>query len=371
MNNQLIYQIALTMIEGVGDVLGRNLLENFGSAEDVFAAKASALEKVQGIGHALSAKIKHPDVLRRAEEELSFIDKNNISCYFMPDKNYPSLLRECGDAPLLIYFKGKCDLNSSKIISIVGTRKPTDYGRSMTEKLIAELAQSLPDLVVVSGLAYGIDITAHRSALKRQLPTVAVLAHGLDRLYPLTHHSIAAEMLEHGGLLTEFPSGTNPDKMNFVRRNRLIAGLSSATVVVESAERGGSLITSGIAFSYNRDVFAFPGRSIDPSSQGCNRIISENQAKLITHASDIIRCMNWEIDAKEVKKPQQAVQTELFLDHGPAPQVLALIRKKGKMHLNQIAAELNIHVKDLMSVLTNLEIDGKISSMPGNTYNIR
>ena len=243
MTDNRIYQIGLTMISGVGDILARQLLQTCGDAEAVFTEKQQVLEKIPGFGSATAAAIKRPEVLLQAEKELVFIEKNQITCYFLTDENYPKRLKECTDAPVLLYFKGSADLNASRIISVVGTRHATEYGRAMTEELVQSLSYAIPDLLIVSGLAYGIDICAHRSALKVNLPTIGVLAHGLDRIYPSSHRSVAVEMLDHGGLLSEFHSGTEPDKPNFVRRNRIVAGMADATIVIESAEKGGSLIT--------------------------------------------------------------------------------------------------------------------------------
>lgn len=231
MTDKQIYQIGLTMINGVGDILARHLLEALGDAEAVFTEKRQSLEKIPGIGDSIITEIKRADVLLRAEKELAFAQKNGISIYFLKDMNYPERLRECPDAPVLFYFKGNADLNAAHIISVVGTRRASAYGQEVTERLLRDLSVIFPDLLVVSGLAYGIDICAHRNALKNQLPTVGVLAHGLDRIYPPVHRSTAVEMLERGGLLTDFPSGTNPDRQNFIRRNRIVAGLADATIV--------------------------------------------------------------------------------------------------------------------------------------------
>ncbi|MEG1545542.1 MAG: DNA-processing protein DprA, partial [Tannerellaceae bacterium] len=293
MESQLIYQIGLTKINGVGDITARQLLLSLGDAEAVFTEKNRLLEKIPNIGTKTITAIKDPQVLVEAEKELAFIEKNHIRTYFLADDNYPKRLRECADAPILFYFKGQTDLNAQRIVSIVGTRSITDYGRSLTETLLKDLAASFPDMLIVSGLAYGVDICAHRNALKQGLPTVGVLAHGLDRIYPPSHRGTAVEMLQQGGLLTEFTSGTMPDRPNFVMRNRIVAGLADATIVVESAEKGGSLITADIAFSYARDVFTFPGRTTDVHSRGCNALIQQNKAALITSAADLMRALRW------------------------------------------------------------------------------
>jgi DNA processing protein len=367
MQKQLLYQVGLTMINGIGDILGRQLLQTLGEAEAVFSEKPNLLAKIPGIGKTLIAEIKRPEALERAEKELSFIEKNQITCYFLTDKDYPVRLRECPDAPLLFYFKGKADLSAQRIVSIVGTRKITDYGKDITDKLLNQLAQAFPDMVVVSGLAYGIDIQAHRSALKYKLPTVAVLAHGLDRIYPPGHRQTAVEMLEEGGLLTDFPCGTNPDKPNFIKRNRIIAGLADATIVIESADKGGSLITSDIAFSYGRDVYAFPGRTTDIRSQGCNRIIRQNKAGLITCAADFISAMCW--DAPET--PVQPVQTELlFPENETGSRIMAIMRERKEIHINDLAVETGLPVHELAGTLFELEIDGFVKITPGSVYKL-
>jgi DNA processing protein len=356
------------MINGVGDILGRQLLQSLGDAESVFAAKTRTLEKIPGIGRTLAAEIKNAETLRKAEKELAFIEKNKISCLFLTDNAYPSRLRDCPDAPLLIYFKGNADLNAQRIVSIVGTRKATHYGQELTEALISGLSSLFPDLLVVSGLAYGIDVCAHRNALKYTLPTVAILAHGLDRIYPSAHRATAIKMLEQGGLLTDFPSGTDPDKPNFVRRNRIVAGLADATVVVESADKGGSLITASIAFSYGRDVFSFPGRTTDRHSQGCNRIIRQNKAGLITCANDLIMAMNWDIPAASKPEP---VQTEcLFSENEDNNRILHLLREKKELHINQLAIATNIPVYQLSSILFDMEMEGLVKAIPGNRYKL-
>ncbi len=369
MTDKRIYQIGLTMINGVGDILARQLLQAIGDAEGIFAEKRQTLEKIPGIGSLLAGEIKRPEVLSRAEKELAFVEKNRIACYFLTDETYPFRLKECPDAPILFYFKGNTDLNARRIISIVGTRHATAYGRELTEALLKDLAQAIPDLLVVSGLAYGIDICAHRNALHNQLPTVGVLAHGLDRIYPAVHRATAVEMLSTGGLLTDFPSGTEPDRPNFLKRNRIIAGLSDCTLVVESAEKGGSLVTADIAFSYGREVYSFPGRVNDEHSKGCNNLIRQNKAGLITSASDLLAALCW-----EVGKSALPVQTELLFTNisqqAETNPVLEAIRRHKEIHLNQLAVELEMPVHQLSSLLFELEINGRIKALPGNVYRL-
>lgn len=359
----MLYQIALTMIYGVGYVHSRQLLDYYGTAEAIFAEKERLLERIPGIGAKTAAEIKNPQVLSRAEAELAFMEKNKIKGLFITDEDYPARLRECVDAPLLLYTKGNIDLNKKRVISIVGTRNATAYGREQTELLVAELSKVFPDLQIISGLAFGIDICAHRAALKNNLSTIAVLAHGLDRIYPGVHRGTAIEMLQQGGLVTDFPSETNPDRPNFVKRNRIVAGLSDATIVVESAEKGGSLITADIAFSYNRDVFSFPGRASDPQSRGCNKLIRLNKSGLITCAADLIAAMGWE------ENKAKAVQTTLpFAEEPDDNPITTLIRQNKDMHINDLAIKLEMTISELSVLLFELEMEGKIKALPGGRY---
>lgn len=368
MTDSRIYQIGLTMINGIGDVLARHLLETVGNAEMIFTERSAALQKIPGISGSLAAEIKRPEVLLRAEQELAFAEKNRVRLYFFSEADYPARLKECPDAPILFYLKGNADLNAPRILSIVGTRKATDYGKGLTESFIKELAASFPDTLIVSGLAYGIDICAHRNALKFDLPTVAVLAHGLDRIYPPLHRPTAVEMVQQGGLLTDFPTGTIPNKPNFIKRNRIVAGLSDATLVVESAEKGGSLITADIAFSYGRDVFAFPGRVRDLNSKGCHWLIRQNKAALITSADDLIAALCWDVNAPALSLPQQA--EILFPDHPQNEKLMALLREHGEIHINQLAVEMDLPVHQVLSLLFELEMDGQIRGLPGDRYKL-
>ena len=366
MGTNRLYEIALTQIKGVGDITARQLLSSCGSAEAIFKEKKQLLEKIPGIGSYTINEICKPEPLNRAAEELLFIEKNNIQTYFIDEESYPKRLRECEDAPILFYYKGNAPLERKRIISIVGTRKITPYGVDLTEQLLKELSQTIPDLLVVSGLAYGVDIAAHRSALKNNLDTVAVLAHGLDRIYPPTHRSTAVEMLDKGGLLTDFPSQTTPDKQNFIKRNRIVAGISDATIVVESAEKGGSLITSDIAFSYGRDVYAFPGRTNDPASKGCNDLIRQNKAGLITSAEDLILALCW--DVAETKK--EAIQTTLYFDLTPEQQQLMALIEVEDQRIDELAELLNLPIHQLSATLFDLEMRGMIKNIPGGVYRI-
>ena len=369
MTDKRIYQIGLTMINGVGDILARHLLQALGEAEAVFTEKQQLLGRIPGIGSNIAAEIKRPEILQRAEKELAFIEKNNISCYYLTDTDYPVRLRECPDAPILFYFKGNTNLDATRIISIVGTRNATEYGRELTESLIKDLAKVIPDLLVVSGLAYGIDICAHRNALYNRLPTVAVLAHGLDRIYPSCHRNTAVEMLESGGLLTDFPSGTEPDRPNFLRRNRIVAGISDCTIVVESAEKGGSLITAELAEGYHRDCFAFPGRINDEYSKGCNRLIRDNKASLLLSAEDLVQAMGWNIPTTSSEKVN--VQRSLFLDLSEEEQkIVSILEKQGNLQINSLVVEADIPVHKINAILFELEMKGVVRVLAGGMYQL-
>lgn len=369
MNDNLFYQIALTMINGVGGITSRQLLNIYGDAKSIFKEKQQNLERIPGIGSVLSEAIKNPEVLLKAEREIQFIEKANIQVLLTDNPIYPSRLKECPDAPLVLYYKGNANLNAEHIISIVGTRHATNYGQEITAKLIEDISYQFPDTLIVSGLAYGIDVCAHRNALSNNLDTVAILAHGLDRIYPAAHRQYAVEMLNHGGLLTDFPSLTDPDRPNFLKRNRIIAGLSEATIVIESAEKGGSLVTADIAFSYSRDVFAFPGRAGDIYSTGCNNLIKQNKAGLITSANDLIDALGWQKIKKSTFK-----QTEMFFsDSSDSPQtqqVLKLFEANEELNINQMTKLTELSIQELTSILFDLEMDGRIQILPGNMYKL-
>ena len=278
-NNKLIYQIGLTLIRGIGDVNGKKLVAYCGSPEAIFKESTSALLKIPGIGKSTVNSIKSQKVLDRAESEIEFINKFKIKPLFYTDPDYPARLLNCEDNPLMLYYKGNADVNSQRVIAIVGTRRATNYGKSRCEEIIDDLKNR--NVLVVSGLAYGIDSCAHRSSLEFGMNTIGVLGHGLDRIYPAHNRKLAEKMINQGGLLTEFFSNTNPDRENFPKRNRIVAGMSDAVLVIESAEKGGALITADIANSYNRDVFAFPGNINSKYSEGCNRLIKSHKAALI------------------------------------------------------------------------------------------
>ncbi|NDW08884.1 DNA-processing protein DprA [Dysgonomonas sp. 520] len=367
-DEKLLYQIALTKINGVGDITARQLLEVIGDEKEIFMSSKKNLMSVRGIAHCLVEEILNPEVLRKAEKELDFVLKNNIQTYFISDDNYPFRLKECLDAPALLYYKGNADLNNTKIISIVGTRKSTNYGNSFCEKFVEDISKNLPQALIVSGLAYGIDIQAHKAALKNNLPTVGVLAHGLDRIYPSSHRNTAIEMVKNGGLLTEFPSETEPERYNFVRRNRIVAGMADAVIVIESDKKGGSLITAEIANSYNKDVFATPGRTTDKYSAGCNQLIEDNKAIILQSAESFLRFMNWDTSKK---KQAQAKQRQLFLDLSENEQaVYDILFQSESVHINLLSSQVEISVSQLFPTLLEMEMKGIIEPQPGGLYKL-
>jgi DNA processing protein len=370
MNQSLIYKIGLTLVKGVGDIVAKQLLQTVNDAEVLFREKKRLLERIPGITSRILASLGDPQILIRAEQELNFVQKNNIQVFFFDDDNYPKRLRDCIDAPVLLYFKGGANLNAAKIISIVGTRHATDYGKEVTETIISEMAGIYPEMLIVSGLAYGIDIIAHRASLKSGLPTVAVLAHGLDRIYPPMHRNIAVDMLSDGGLLTDFMSQTNPDRQNFVKRNRIIAGVADCTLVIESAVSGGALITAEIASSYGKDVFAIPGKINAPYSRGCNKIIRENKAALVESAADIVQALCWETKAGKVP---DAVQQSLFIELNEQEQAVhnLLLQHREGLQVNLLAIQLDVPVSRLSMTLFELEMKGIVRCMAGGVYRIR
>lgn len=367
--DKLLYQIALTKIPGVGDITARNLLSIVGDEEEIFKSNRQSLSKIQGVSSKLVDEILNPEVLRNAERELFFVEKNNISTFFISDKGYPNRLRECADAPVLLYFKGNVNFNADKIVSIVGTRNSTNYGNSFCESFVEELSSISSDILIISGLAYGIDIQAHKSALKYKLPTIGVLAHGLDRIYPSSHRQTAKEMIEHGGVLTEFPSNTDPDRFNFVRRNRIVAGMADAVIVVESDEKGGSLITAEIANSYCKDVFAVPGRIGDKYSRGCNKLIASHKADLFQSTEYFLDQMGWDRGSQKGKR--KSIQKELFIElSDEEQQIVNKLTDKKTLHIDQLTLELNVPSYQLFTTLLDLEMKGVIRNLPGNLYTL-
>ena len=364
-----IYSIALTMVPGIGHIGAKHLIGGMGNAVDVFRLRKEIPERIPEVSQRVIEALDCPQAVLRAEQEYEFIRKNRISCLSFHDEAYPSRLRECEDAPVVLFFKGNADLNSLHILNMVGTRNATDYGTQICASFLRDLKALCSDVLVVSGLAYGIDIHAHREALANELPTVGVLAHGLDRIYPHVHRKTAVDMLEKGGLLTEFLSGTNPDRHNFISRNRIVAGMCDATIVIESAEKGGSLITAELAEGYHRDCFAFPGRMSDEYSKGCNRLIRDNKASLLLSAEDFVQAMGWNMQTTLSEKI--SVQRSLFIELSEEEQkIVAILEKLGNLQINSLVVEADIPVNKMTALLFELEMKGVIRVLAGGMYQL-
>ncbi len=358
----LFHLLALQQIEGVGDIMAKKLINHCGSASAVFETKNSQLAAIDGIGSVLLRNLKNKSVFEKAEQELQFIKSNEIEVAYFQDENYPDRLKHCIDGPVLLFSSGNINLQNKKIISIVGTRQITSYGMEFCRKLIEDLAPLDP--VIVSGFAYGVDIFAHQLAIEHNLQTIGVVAHGLNQIYPKTHKKYVAKVEQNGGFMTEFWSSSNPEKENFVRRNRIVAGIAEATIVIESAERGGSLITANIANDYNRDVFAVPGRVTDKYSAGCNNLIKTQKANVLTSAADLVYILNWEIQSKA--KP---VQKQLFVTLEPDEQkVYDYLLKTGKELMDIIALRCDFPIYKISGMLLNMELKGVIRPLPGKLF---
>lgn len=360
----LKHKIALGLIPRIGDINARKLVSHFGSVEAVFQESYRNLVKIPGIGTGLASCITERSYLDLAEKETEYITRNKIKTYFYLDNDYPFRLRQCDDSPVVFFFMGDCDLDSAKILSVVGTRNATHRGREICEKIIGGLSDGNPDLIIVSGLAYGIDIFSHKAALANNLQTIGVLGHGFKTIYPSVHTSIAKSMVGKGGLLTDFLSDALPERNNFLKRNRIIAGLSDATLVVESGVKGGALITADIANSYNRDVLAVPGRPDDQWSAGCNALIRNNKAALVESSDDIEYFLNWK---SEKSKPP--VQRSLFSELDENEKLIyELLVKQGEMNIDAICRTTGIPVYKLSSLLLQMEFKGLVKCYPGNLY---
>jgi DNA processing protein len=360
----LKHKIALGQIPRIGDINARKLVAHFGSVEAVFSESYRNLIKIPGIGTGIAGYISDRSYLDVAEKEAEYITRKGIRAYFYLDNDYPFRLRQCDDSPVIFFFMGNCDLDSARILSIVGTRNATLRGRETCEKIIGRLSEAYPDLIIVSGLAYGIDIAAHKAALSNNLQTIGVLGHGFKTIYPSVHASTARSMISKGGLLTDFLSDDLPERNNFLKRNRIIAGLADATLVVESGIKGGALITADIANSYNRDVFAIPGRPDDQWSSGCNSLIKNNRAALVETAGDIEYFLNWKSE-----KSKAPVQRTLFseLDENEK-QIYELLLRNGEMNIDTICRTTEIPVYKLSSLLLQMEFKGVVKCYPGNLY---
>ena len=332
---------------------------------EIVKAKKSQLEKIDGIGEVRANSIKHFDGSHLVETELKFIEKYKIRTFFLTDEAYPKRLLNCYDSPTLLFYKGDTDLNASKIVAIVGTRSNTDYGKTITEELVKDLANE--NVIIVSGLAYGIDAFAHKASIKYAVPTVGVVGHGLSKIYPAQNAALAKEMIaEGGGILSEFFHDTKPDKHNFPLRNRIVAGISDATIIVESSINGGSLITAKLADGYNRDVFAIPGKISDKVSAGCNHLIKHNKAILLTNADELLAVMGW---TEKKMKPKK--QRELFIELTPEEQIIiSLLQKKEAVHIDEINISSGLSSSTIAAAILNLELQGVVQSQPGKMYKV-
>jgi len=361
--NELFYLLALQQVEGVGDIMAKKLLTAFGSAHNVFQAKPNQLRAIEGIGEVLIRKLKDKSIFEKATAEIEFIEQEGIQVLYYTDANYPERLKHCIDGPVLLFASGNLDFRNRKMISIVGTRQVTAYGTEFCKKLLEDLAIFNP--IIVSGFAYGVDIVAHQTAMQYQLQTVGVLAHGLNQIYPKSHKKYVAKMEQNGGFLTEFWSSSSPEKENFVKRNRIVAGMSEATIVIESADKGGSLITANLANDYNRDVFALPGRITDKYSQGCIDLIKTQRAQLITSAADIIYNLNWQV----VTNPPKSIQKQLFVSLDLEEQkIYDYLQQNGKQLLDSIALACDCPIFKVSSTLLNMELKGVIRPLPGKLF---
>ena len=369
---EILYTMALTRVPNINLQNLHILLDELGSATAVFEHRKDVLDILPQANKKLLDALALMEIqIPRAEEELKFIQENHIQCLCLKDDAYPIRMRECPDAPLLVYYKGNANLNARHILAIVGTRQITEYGKDLCMHFVRDLSQMCPDALIISGLAYGVDIHAQRAALDNELNTVGVVAHGLDQIYPRTHQETARKMLGQGGLLTEFMSRTNPDKKNFVQRNRIVAGISDCTIIVESALKGGSLITAEIADSYHRDVFAFPGRVNDNCSKGCNELIRSNRAQLISNAEDFIQSMGWESEVKRKEQLGKGIQQQIFPDLSEDEQkIVNCLQKVDNKQINIISVETGISIGLLSSLLFNLEMKGVVKMMNGGMYRL-
>lgn len=363
LEEELLYVLALQRVKGIGDINAKKLISHCGSAKQVLTEKRQILEKINGIGSFTLKNLFDSANLKDAEKELQYIQKNNIETLYFKDKNYPERLKHCVDAPILFFKEGNFKLENQPIISIVGTRKVTSYGRDFCEKLISDLKEYNP--IIVSGFAYGVDICAHKSALKNNLQTIGVLAHGFEEVYPKSHKKYVSEINKNGGFITDFWHNDELQRENFLKRNRIVAGISEATIIIESAEKGGSLVTADIANSYSRDVFAVPGRSTDVYSKGCNDLIRRNQAAILTSANDLIEFLNWEL----VPKQPKVIQKQLFVELTEVEQLIYdFLLENGKQLLDLISLNCKLPIHQTTTLLFNLEMKGVVKPLPGKLF---
>ena len=372
MEQELFYVMALTRLTNFNYQQALELYKTVGSAQLLYEHRNEIGDIVKEASPTLMQALQNwDDAMKRADFELHYMQEHSIRGLVLGDDDYPQRLCECPDAPLVLYYKGNCDLNQTKIVSIVGTRQMTVYGQDLIRHFVSDLKRHCSNVLIVSGLAYGVDIYAHREALSNGYETVGVLAHGLDQIYPYRHHETAAEMVNHGGLLTEFMSQTNADKPNFVRRNRIVAGMADATVLVESAAKGGGLITCEIAQSYDRSVFAFPGNVGSEFSKGCNNMIRDNVAGLISNANDFVVAMGWQDEALRKQAMADGIERNLFPDLSPEEQkVVSLLQQTNNLQLNILSVKTGIPIGQLTALLFQLEMKGVVKPLAGGTYHL-
>lgn len=361
--NELISLLRLQRIPNIGDVIAKKLLEKCGSASAIFEHKRSQLLRIDGIGSFTLKALYDTVYLEEATQEFQFIVENTIKCHFFKDEDYPTALKHCLDSPILLFSSGNIDLSPRRIISVVGTRKITSYGQAFCEQFVEELAPLDP--IIVSGFAYGVDIAIQKAALKYGLQTIGCLAHGLNQIYPKAHKRYVKDIEKNGGFYTEFWSSSHPERENFLKRNRIIAGLSEATIVIESAEKGGSLVTADIAHGYNRDVFAVPGRAGDKYSMGCNNLIKQQKAQILTSAADLVYLLGWKLDEPK----QNNIQKQLFVDLDANEQAIySLLQEQGKQLLDSIALACSLPIYQVSSTLLNMEMKGVVRPLPGKLF---
>ena len=373
MNEQeIFYTMALTRLTNFNFQHALELYRTIGGAQLIYEHRNDIGDIIKDSSPRLKAALKDWDEpMKRAEFELKFMQEHQIRAITLNNDDYPQRLRECADAPIIMYYKGNADLNQAKVISIVGTRQCTQYGIDLIRRFVSELRKDCPEVLIVSGLAYGVDINAHRQALAQGYPTVAVLAHGLDQIYPYHHRDTAAQMLNHGGLLTEFMSQTNADKPNFVRRNRIVAGLADTTIVIESKAKGGSLITAEIAQSYDRSVFAFPGAVGMSCSEGCNNLIRDNVAALISNTDDFVRAMGWQDETKRKEALSDGIERNLFPDlSSEESKIVRQLQQTNDLQLNILSVKTGIPIGQLTALLFQLEMKGVIKPLAGGMYHL-
>lgn len=372
MTNETLYSIALTRLPYISLTILHELYRNTGSAIALMEHRADIRELLPDASARLVEAFRNMDEpLRRAEAEMKWAESNRIDAIALSDERYPQRLKDCPDAPVVLYYRGNADLNKARVISVIGTRHCTPYGQDVIARFLKDLSHMCPDVLVMSGLAYGVDINAHREALRNGLPTIGVVAHGLDQIYPRSHRDTAVQMLQNGGLLTEYMSGTAMAKGNFVQRNRIVAGMADATILIESAERGGGLITMGIARDYNRDTFAFPGPVNAEYSRGCNNIIRDHGASLITSAEDFMRAMGWMDDHELQRARTEGIERNMFPDlTEDEKKIVDALTERNDQQINVLTVKTGIPINKLMTLLFSLEMKGVTRTQAGGCYHL-